>query len=658
MTVVSSAQVRSYTYTSPALLAGDMVVLFVGADGVYGRDGITEPSGWASAGPTVSQMVSDNPVSGSAAVFFRRSTAAGVVSASFAGQGLKSAPKVFSVVLRGPTSIADIAIERMNAQTFTYPAADFPDPMTGHVLHAALARTDYTIPPWPSSGGSELQSDRLDVTGGRNMAGQSVTRHLWMSVSERPITSATSVPAVATTQRLSGWAFTVVAAAVAGPAAPEVISPQAGSLDLAAGFLLEWVPSGVQTGYALRRRSPTIAGNAWRWFTGSDWSATTETVITGDEQAIAWGSGWFPNAAFDIDIATRGDALRPELGTYARISVVGKASPAAPTLTISNVSGTSLTSFTPTLTMAGSAGSGASFTGYRVELVQAGAVVWSTPAPVASPYALPVAAGLALTNGAPVTIRAAVVQDGTMVGPYVERTYDLAVPTPAAPVVEVARVDHPVSFAPGFRVTVTTNATGHLSLFRDGVLVSAVIAGAGVPREFFDYGAPTNVPVVYAASVQTQAPIPVTSPQGVADPIALVGEHDWLLDLAHPETAVRVELVADDAVSVETRAQEFAVIGSSAWLYHGGVPSGPRGAMTVRTRTRQDRDRAVELLTSGRLLLLRGCVEQDVRNRDVVDLATDRRFHVVGEVTSARLATGPWSWREVSFSWIDAKETI
>jgi hypothetical protein len=655
MTFVSTANTAGSSYTSPTLIAGDIVVLCVGGDRAGGA--LVTPSGWnvAAASLDVFTFGSGGDTGyavATSAVYWRR--AAGTsLSASF-GRNVR----VQSVVLRDVTSLAGVEVRRVNASDFTYPGLTFDDPMTGHVVHVGIALNVYVSGP-AASGDTLRQSDMVAASGVRNLSGAAVNRYTWLTTTEKAFTAVSSVASASSGQRVDGWAVSVAFATVSGPPAPAITAPLAGSVDLAAGFTIGWTPSGAQTGYAIWRQ---LGAGAWACWNGTDWSASSETVITSTATSLVVPAAQFSNggSSYTLEVATVGDALRPSLGTYASVVVVGKAPPTLSSATVSPLTGSNVTSMTPTVTLSGAAGSGGTLTGYRVRVDQDlgdGWVQVLDSGVVASPWTVSVAQAANLTNGEPIRFRSVAVQDGTQEGAVTtSATYTLAHPTPAAPTVAVAQVAHPTSGLPGLRVTITSAATGAVVLYRAGVAVHESAITAGVPLVVDDYS-PGAGSVIYSATVTTGdgvSTVRVTSPLGSAGGIAAAASHCWLIDELDPATAVQLHIASEGAQGHELHTAVFTPLGQAARLVHTGTPTLPDGSTVLTIDTPDVVTAALALLTSGRRLTLRGAPTETDPSTGIEYPNPARRLYVVGTPTVEREHAGPWTHRLVSFDWVSA----
>jgi len=667
MTFVSTATTTDSTYTSPTLIAGDIVVLCVGGDsGVYGNQNATFPSwsgpiatppGWERAAGPYNHLLTASIGYGFSthAVFWRRATGTSL-SASF-GRPLL----IHSVVLRAVTSIAGAQEQTVNASDFTYPALTFDDPMTGHVIHFGSAPGSTAAP--AASGDTARQAGVVSVGGSeaqkiKNGAGAPIAVHAAMVTTEKAFTAVSSVAAATSGTRRDGWAASVAFATVSGPAAPTITTPVAGSVDLAAGFTIAWEPSGEQTGFAVRRE---LGAGSWAWWNGTDWSASSETIVTSTATTVAVPAAQFSNGGWAwLEVATVGDALRPSLGTYAFVVVLGKAPPTLSSATVSPLTGSNVTSLTPTVTLSGTAGSGGSLSGYRVRVDQDlgdGWVQVLDSGVVASPWTVSVAQAANLTNGEPIRFRSVTVQDGTQEGAVTtSATYTLAHPTPAAPTVAVAQVAHPTSGLPGLRVTITSAATGAVVLYRAGVAVHESAITAGVPLVVDDYS-PGAGSVIYSATVTTGdgvSTVRVTSPLGSAGGIAAAASHCWLIDELDPATAVQLHIASEGAQGHELHTAVFTPLGQAARLVHTGTPTLPDGSTVLTIDTPDTVTAALALLTSGRRLTLRGAPTETDPSTGIEYPNPARRLYVVGTPTVEREHAGPWTHRLVSFDWVSA----
>ena len=654
MTFVSTATTAGFTYTSPTLIAGDIVVLCVGGDRAEGA--LVTPSGWSVAAASLDVFTfgsgGDTGYAISTSAVYWRRAAGTSLSASF-GRNVR----VQSVVLRSVTSLAGVEVRRVNASDFTYPGLTFDDPMTGHVVHVGIALNVYVSGP-AASGDTLRQSDRVAASGVRNPSGAAVYRHTWLTASEKAFTAATSVAAASAGQRVDGYAVSVAFATVSGPPAPAITAPLAGSVDLAAGFTIAWEPSGEQTGFAIRRE---LGAGSWAWWNGTDWSASSETIITSTATTVTVPAAQFSNGGWAwLEVATVGDALRPSLGTYAFVVVVGKAPPTLSSATVSPLTGSNVTSLIPTVTLSGTAGSGGSLSGYRVRVDQdlgAGWVQVLDSGTVASPWTVSVAQAASLTNGEPVRFRSVTVQDGTQESAVTtSATYALAAPTPAAPTVTVAQIDHPTSGLPGLRVTITSAATGAVVLYRAGVAVHESAITTSVPLVVDDYS-PGAGSVIYSATVSTGdgvTTVRVTSPLGSAAGIAAAASHCWLIDELDPATAVQLHIASEGAQGHELHTAVFTPLGQAARLVHTGTPTLPDGSTVLTIDTPDVVTAALALLTSGRRLTLRGAPTETDPSTGIEYPNPARRLYVVGTPTVEREHAGPWTHRLVSFDWVSA----
>jgi hypothetical protein len=657
VTFVSTATTTGSTYTSPTLVAGDIVVLCVGADRAGGA--LATPSGWNVAADSLDLLL---PAGGGAtgfaqttsAIYWRRASGTSL-SASF-GRNVR----VQSVVLRGATSIAGVEVRRINAADLAYPALAFADPMTGHTVHVGVALYQYGTGP-AATGDTARQSDTVSASGVRNFAGMDVTRYSWLTTTEKAFTAVSSVAAASSGQRVDGWAVSAAFATVSGPAAPTISAPAAGSVDLAAGFVVSWVPTWAQTGYAIRRK---LGAGSWAWWNGTDWSASSETIITSTATTVTVPAAQFSNggSSYTLEVATVGDALRPSLGTYASVVVVGKAPPTLSSATVSPLSGSDVTSLTPTVTLSGAAGSGGTLTGYRVRVDQDlgdGWVQVLDSGVVASPWTASVAQAANLTNGEPIRFRSVTVQDTTQESAAItSATYTMAHPTPAAPTVVAAQIDHPTSGLPGLRVTITSAATGAVVLYRAGVAVHESAITAGVPLVVDDYS-PGAGSVIYSATVTTGdgvSTVRLTSPLGSAAGITLAASHCWLIDELDPATAVQLHIASEGAQGHELHTAVFTPLGQAARLVHTGTPTLPDGSTVLTIDTPDTVTAALSLLKSGRRLTLRGAPTETDPSTGIEYLNPARRVYVVGTPTVEREHAGPWTHRLIGFDWVSAAD--
>lgn len=646
MTFVSSDSTSGSTYTSPSLSAGDLVVLVASHSSP-----ITVPTGWQAAGSEVTTPTRFSSFSGImyTRVLWRRATSAGTLSASFS-----ASMRIQSVVLDGPNGLVAIDQRRINAAQFVYPGVSLDDLYTGHVLHVGSVPGTNDA---PGSGGTVRETDTVRVYL-YNGAPTDAT----VSITEQAVSTVSTVAADDSGDRIDGWAQTLIFATVAGPDAPEILRPLTGTHDLAAGFTIEWEPVGEQTGFSARRR---LGAGAWYWWNGTNWTtATAETIITSTATTLAVAASAFANASsvYDIEVATKGDATRPELGTYATVTVTGKAPPTLSSAVVSPLSGSNLTSLTPAVTLSGAAGSGGTFTGYRVRIDQDAGSGWVErldSGVVSSPWTVSVAQSASLANGLPTRFRSVAVQDGTQEGATTtSATYTMAHPTPGAPVITVTEAAHPASGLPGFEVTVTSDATGMLRLYRNGMLVyeNGIVDSSSLVISDWTVG---SGDITYTGTVTTGdglSAVLVAGPVGTSATVALDSrQHCWIFDPIDPSGAIQAHC-ADLTRGTGRPTSVYRPLGETSptvALVRSLPPHTPGGWVAFNTDTADDADRLTTMLTSGRALHYRLWPERASNSQTYIPQGS-LRFYPVGDVSEARLGAAPISDRVISVGWVAA----
>lgn len=655
MTFVSSASTTNGTYTSPSLSVGNLVVLVV-----HSGFSVSTPIGWEAAGSEVVTPAVDfygRYGSVRTRIFWRRATSAGTLTANFTAWDFYL--RIHSIVLDGPNGLVAILQKRINSAQFVFPAITLDDLYTGHILHVATVPAPGGSTATAGSGGTIRQSDKVfgptsGVVGGQSSA--------WATLTEQSFTTEDEIPSDDSGDRVGGWAQTLVFANISGPDAPQILHPLAGTLDLAAGFTIEWEPSGEQTGYAVRRR---LGAGAWYWWNGTDWTtATTETIITSTSTTLAVAPGAFANASsvYDIEVATVGDATRPELGEYATVTVTGKAPPTLSSAVVTPLSGSDITSLTPTVTLSGSAGSGGSFTGYRVRIDQDAGDGWVErldSGVVSSPWTVSVAQSASLTNGLPTRFRSVAVQEDTQEGATTtSSTYTMAHPTPEQPVLAIEEGNHPESGLPGFEITVTSGTTGLLRLYRDGVLVYESSIVEDSPLVVTDWTVGSGE-ITYTGAITTGDGISTVIVTGPSDSVTSSLDpsgHCWLFDPLDPSIAVQAHCVTIDEIIAQPTSV-YRPLGTD-WPTSAVVrslpPHTPAGTLTIGTQTTEELEIAKNLLTFGRPLMYRRWLHKTINGCDLYDLQPALYFWPVGDVVPTRLAQGAWQDREITVSWVTA----
>lgn len=397
MAIISSAEQTSGDYTSPSLLAGDIVVVAL-ATLTRRMDDVIAGQGWAKLGQG---RWNDSGIDFH--VLWKRAASAGTLSGTFYDTStLDNTRWLGSVVVRGYNAVSAWEVARQNAQVFTYPGTYLDStPQNGDVVYCGLY-DPYRSGSFHPTGSTLRESGTVEI--GRSAL---VATGSFSGVTELGAASATGFG--------GGWAVTVAVSSVAGPAAPAILAPAEGSMDLAAGFDVFWSPSGVQTGYAIRAAK---GGGAWAWWDGAGFNATSETVLDGTDTTVTVPAGELTNAGDEwvLEVATRGDMNRPELGLYGSVGVTGWGSPTAPTVTVTDVTDGVLDSFTPTISLSGSVASGASGPQYHVQILDSdGGVLVDAGVIAGGSYTVSVEQGAVLSrhNREGITVVGRTVQNGT-----------------------------------------------------------------------------------------------------------------------------------------------------------------------------------------------------------------------------------------------------
>lgn len=395
------------------------------------------------------------------------------------------------------------------------------------------------------------------------------------------------VPSVTVGPRSDGRTWTLLFSSRRRVPAPVIVSPSA----VAPGVgLVEWQPIDGVTVARVRRTQ----GASVTYWTGSAWSASVSQVAAGSSSvSVTHAAGAW---TLDVQVGVGADWS----AWSAPQSLVVAADPLPPTVSVS-----SWTVRRPTVTVAGSAGAGATLSGIRVEVVQAGTVLESVLVPPGSwqPGRLP---------DGPTTIRAAVVQNGDQQGPWASVSGTVAVPPVPAPTVTAAVQYHADTIPPGgdhtdglpgIRLSITTSLVdGVVEVSRDGrILTAGTISGA---LEVDDYAPGTDYRVrVGDASV---APVEWSPWTSVALPANFTQEH-WLIAPQYPELSVRLRHHVYDEVSPNLRAQTNVWLDDPTEHITYGVPVRARGKRQFGAESRWAWERLSALLSSGLLLRMGYC---------------------------------------------------
>lgn len=654
MAIVSSGSGNGSSVVVTGAQAGDVVVLLAATPSVSGSvDNVPDPSGWERVG-VWSSGYGWPRTPGVFGVWWAIAGAGGslTVSTPF---GTASTRWQY-VISRGSTTVAASRVKRQNAQTITYPGVDFDGtPYSGDVIYAG----GFSPPDWGDAhepAGSTLREETTF-----QWQGTDGYRHdTNVLLASSAYTSQSSLSPVSAPARTGGWAITLALGDVAGPDAPAITSPAGSSLDLAAGFDLEWVPSGVQTGYAVRVKK---GAGAWAWWDGDGFDSASEVVVTSTQTSITVPAAELTNGGdtWTIEVATKGDMSRPELGVYASRAWTGWGAPTVPTVSVTDVTAGVLDSFTPTISMSGTVAAGASGPHYRVQILDSNdAVLIDTGVLSWNFYTVTVEQGAVLSrrNREDITVRAWTVQNGDQHSAPTSTSLYLDVVTPAAPTVSVTPHHHEVSGLPGTLVEVEPQgvmADGLLEVVRvhDGgsdLIWSGDIAVDG--WDVADYLAPTGVAVHYEARVTTADTIPLTSPWGASALVTMGHNCGWVMDPLDPSTAVRAGVLDIGPASGDLRTNAMAPLGQAGWVVHSSVAVDDAGTLTLEVEGDEYVAALRSLLASGRRLFLRGWPEVGVWDKTRHGVGGDIWFRPTGAMQRSRPITGPWSTRHYDVGYV------
>lgn len=638
MAIVSSAEQTHGDYSSPALQAGDVVVVTAITFNRLAESRATE-QGWEVLGQWGESGFD-------LFVAWKRATSAGTLTLDITPDTRWLA----SVVVRGFNAVAAWEVARQNAQVFSHPGAFLDDtPQSGDIVYSAIY-DPYRSGSFSPAGATVRQSQLVREGSGRKYG----------IVSTDSFSGQTELDRVSGTGFGGGWAVTVALANVAGPDAPTILTPTGSSLNLAAGVDVAWEPSTIQTGYAVRAR---VNNGAWSWWDGDGFDASTEQIVSGAATSIAVPAGDLSNGGdvWDIEVATKGDMERPELGAYARVSVTGWGDPTAPTVAVTDVTGGVLDSFTPTISMSGTVAAGATGPRYRIQILDAdGGVLLDTGVLSWDFYTLSVEQGAILSrhNREDITVVAWTVQNADHHSDPTATMLHLDVVTPAAPTVSVAPHHHAVSGLPGTLITSTsTETTGTLEVARvtdgrrDLIWAGDVTASGWLVT---DYLAPVGTSVHYEARVTTDDTIPLTSPWGQSA-LTYLADHDvcgWLVDPLDPATAVHTGVMDLGPDGADLRTTAVVPLGQSGWVVHSGVATADAGRVALEVEGDAASASLHALLVSGRRLLLRGWTEVGVRDKSKTGIGADIWLRPTGSIERSRPVAGPWSLREYQVTFV------
>ena len=531
----------------------------------------------------------------------------------------------------------------LNNQSAAYPAVAGAS-MSGDVVRVACVQ-GYVTPSTLVPAGHTLHgSARTGWAGTYLVEG-------WGVVSSAPVSSSAVTAAATTGNLVSGWGLSLALSSTVGPGAPTITAPVSGPADLTVAHTVAWTPDGVQSAYSVARRA---GGGSWSWWDGTGFTGASESWIAGagtsiTAPAIAGGGG----AAYEYQVRTKGDGDHPDGSAPAVVSVSSWPAPVVSSVAVAPLSGSTVTSRLPSVTVTGTAGSGASVTGREAQIVDSvSGVVYASGSWASGSWTVPLEQ--ALPNGASVQARGRLIQNGTQPSAWVtSSTYTVTVPTPPAPTVTATEVTHPVSGLPGVRLAITTTGGVAARIVRDGTLLGDWPSPGMVQWE--DYTLAPGVATSYAVSTLDAASPRNESPATtVTVTLSATGEHAhcWLIDLYDPATAVQVHLVDADDDVMDLRTTVYEPLGRADRIARSMTASTLSGRYTVSADDPATVAGALALLSSGRTLVYRAAVEMHLRT-NAQHPGINRPIRPVGQVAISRPARGPWTLRHLTFSWIE-----
>ena len=465
---------------------------------------------------------------------------------------------------------------------------------SGHVRAAEVRRVQNERPIWPASpevAAGDVVHVGLLVTPSVPTGDTQRVLTSNLVVSDR--TTSGSVGAVTSTgARTDGLAWTLHLASQPLVPVPVLVEPSASSVDAGSPVTVAWQPIPGQTAYAIERRT----GSTTTFWSGSAW-VSSRVDVAGSTSSVA-----VPLGAGSWALRVSAVVGSSQSAWSQSASVLAATAPGQPTVSVS-----SWTVRRPTITVSGSAGAGATLTGYRVEVVADGRVVESTlsVSGVWQPQRMP---------DGPVTVRAAIVQNGDQVGPWREVAGTVVVPPVPAPSV-VASIGYLAETAPpdgtglpGMRLTITTTLPGVVpyEVERDG---SGFLAGTlSGTHDVEDYTVGTTYRVRVGDS--TSEPIEWSGWVTVTVPEGLDQTH-WLIAEQYPELSVKVDHHVYGAAARNLRAQADVWLDDDGEHLTYGVPVRARRPVQIGVRSRWAWERVEALLSSGLLLRMGWCPSTD-----------------------------------------------
>ena len=464
---------------------------------------------------------------------------------------------------------------------------------SGHHRVTSLRRTQNERPIWPASpevaAGDVVHVGLLDSPSvptsdtSRALSGRLVVSDAVTAGAVHQVTS--------TGARTDGLAWTVHLSATPLVPTPVLVEPSASSVDAGVPVTVAWQPIPGQAAYAIERRT----GSTTTYWNGSSWvSSRVDVAGSASSVAVPLGAG-----AWTLRVSVVVGSTQSAWSQS--VAVLAATAPGLPSVAVSSWSVRR-----PTITVTGSAGAGATLAGYRIEVVAAGAVVESTlsVSGVWQPQRMP---------DGPVTVRAAIVQNGDQVGPWREVSGTVVVP-PVPPPTVVSSVGYLPETAPpgeaglpGMRLTITTTLPGVVpyQVERDGTSFLAGTLSGSHDVEDYTVGTTYRVRVGDGSEpVEWSAWVTVTVPEGL-------DQTHWLVCEQYPELSVKVDHHVYGAAARNLRAQADVWLDDDSEHLTYGVPVRARRPVQIGVRSRWAWERVEALLSSGLLLRMGWCPSTD-----------------------------------------------
>ncbi|MGK2852731.1 MAG: hypothetical protein ACSLE3_01270 [Microbacteriaceae bacterium] len=533
-------------------------------------------------------------------------------------------------------------LTRLANQPVTYPGLSTDYAVTGHVVRIGAVKQANGAGSLLAAGSTQRALFGPLRFGGFDGVPQTGVTSMMVSTSD--VTSVTSVADAAASARGDGFALSLLVTAVVKPQV-SFISPVSGAADLTQPLTVTWTApvEGVQQYVGIYRETPPGSGAGIQWWNGSGWQSGNVAVALAGQSATLPGFAATHGTTYRYLLAVY-TSTAPDYSDYATVDITSRATPSAPTLTITPtpVSGV-ISSRVPTMAVSGTVTDGGSITGWEAQWTDGatGAVLQSHTG--SFPWALTVP----LPNNTAVHARARFSQAlGTQWSAWADVPLTITVAKPAAPTVVFATVLHPVSGLPLPQLTVTAAAGLTVRVERGGVTIGEVLS-AGPSVVIVDLAADSG-PVTWsvttlAATAYAERSLVTTVTNQVTS------EGGWIYDPTRPETAVLAHVEMMDAMSTDLRTAVFEPLGEEFPLVQPGEPAAPKSAMTVQHGNPALIDAALALLKSGAPLILRGWPEEGV----VASRQPDITFRPFGEVqVSRRTPEGPFGYRRAAFSYV------